>query len=249
MLGVTILISSLIGLGLVLQGATGIRGCDNPNLRQAKKHISRTKKCFIFFGVIYVIKVFVDIGLVADIGESLEMQMHKVPKLVEEHNKYNNNPHIVLVYKNGTTLFAENNQALHNFDKYSKPPSKEKFGRGEFKYEQGHWDNPRNPHRGDYYKYEIGEVVYFDSRTNTLTILIDKIQGHVKEIIIGIYLAVTVLNVLVFVAICGCIMCCNVKYKRYSDEVAMHANNQAPPRQNFNPSETQIELVSYREES
>jgi len=192
----------------------------------------------------------VDIGLIVELGESLEMQMHKVPKLVEMHNTYNNNPHIVLIYENGTSLFAKDDQTPQDFFDYLKPPpSKENLAGPQYPYEPKYWQKQKKSHKESYYKYEIGEVIHFDSRTNTLTILIDRIQGHIKEIIITIYMVATVLNVLVFMGICGCIMCCNTRYRMYCDEVIMHCNNQRPSNQDFNPSETQIELMNYSEES
>lgn len=256
MICASILISSLFGLGLILQGATGVKSCDNPTLRQSKKHISRAKKCFVFFAVIYVIKVFVDIGLVADVGDSLEAQMHKVPKLVDEHNKRSNDPHIVLLYKNGTKLFNEKEQALANsLQNQDFPCPKELKGlpdRSKARTRNMHWKGPprgknhRGPHKkGSYLKYHIGDIIHFDSRTNILTIKIDKIQGHIRKIAITLYLCAVAVQVLLFVAICGCIMCCNSRYKRSCDEVVMQVNNQNPVQNDSNLSESQIELVTY----
>eukprot|EP00826_Nyctotherus_ovalis_P056942 TRINITY_DN7771_c0_g1_i8.p1 TRINITY_DN7771_c0_g1~~TRINITY_DN7771_c0_g1_i8.p1 ORF type:complete len:191 (-),score=41.34 TRINITY_DN7771_c0_g1_i8:115-687(-) len=107
MLCASLLITTLVGMALVYQGSTGIRACDNPTLHLAKRHASRAKRALMVFAVLFLVKIFVDIGFIADFGDSIESQMDKVPKLVEEHNRVKNDPHIVLLYRNGTTLFED----------------------------------------------------------------------------------------------------------------------------------------------
>lgn len=102
--------SCLIGAGLIFQGASGIKGCGHNTIKKAKSHASRGKKCLALFGVLYLIKTFIDVSIIAELGENIEMKLDIAPELAEEHNKVNNNPHVVLMYQNGTVLFNEKQQ-------------------------------------------------------------------------------------------------------------------------------------------
>ncbi len=106
LLGAALLVSCLVGVGLVLQGITGIRGCNQHTAAKARRHLSRARKCLKFFVILYLIKVFVEVGLISDIGDSLEDQLDNAVGLIEEHNRLYDDPHIVLLYANGTNMFA-----------------------------------------------------------------------------------------------------------------------------------------------
>ena len=66
----------------------------------------------MLFGILYRIQNILEIRILSEIAESLELQMDKIPLLVDEHNKYNNHPHIELVYKNSTSE-SMNIQLVH----------------------------------------------------------------------------------------------------------------------------------------
>ena len=104
-LNISLIISALIGFGLLAQGVTGIRNCNNNTLGKAQRHLARGRKCLFFFFALYIIKIMVDIQLVSDIGDSLENHVDKLSILVQHHNEFNNQPHMAILYSNGTALF------------------------------------------------------------------------------------------------------------------------------------------------
>lgn len=277
MLSASLLVATLVGMALIYQGSTGVRTCDNPTLHLAKRHASRAKRALMVFAVLFLVKIFVDIGFIADFSDSIESQMDKVPKLVEEHNKGSNDPHIVLLYRNGTALF-EDKPLLQPLNHPEFPCSKganAKLPEDCIKYEklkeenvnlekrerhgmhkQGRrhdWQGPHKRHQKppmrhrSYYRYNIGKIIDYDSETNVLKIKIDKLQGHVKEIIIGFYCFAAVVEVLLLAAMCACILRCNSKYRQSCEKYVKARNGQRPAaaQNEGSSSESQVELVSY----
>ncbi len=115
------LISALIGVGLLAQGLSGLRGCNNHTTGRAKRHLSRARKCLIFFAVLYLVKFVVDVEIASGVGKSLESQLDSLAFLAEEHNEVYNQPHITILYDNGTTLFANpGTKCLRNVSTHAK---------------------------------------------------------------------------------------------------------------------------------
>lgn len=343
----SLLISCLLGFGLMLQGATGIKGCNNHTAIRAKRHLSRARKCLIFFTILYVAKIFVDVGLVSDIGESLEDQLDRVNEIIGEHNKYMDDPHIIVRYNNGTTLFAPDNtkclpngqaffgmpvvdpiippipnidpeinimQPYHeprqntninpeiNIEKpYYEPRNVEnsttiaepaitdvnneteralwkKHDSGDFfdfesedsedreHHESRHERKKREKRerkerkrrdkmRHDYDTPDFDMPIYFCPQENTLVLQIDMIRGHISEMMIGVYAIATIINLIGLLVICGCIMCCNRRYKEACDQMQnvpappqpqqQNAQHVAPAREVNLSQESQIEMIPY----
>ena len=102
----SLIISAVIGFALLVQGISGLRTCRNHTAGQARRHAMRARKCAFFFVFLYIVKVLLDIELTSDVGDSLEGQVDQLPKLVEQYNKAHLKPKMVIMYNNGTVLFA-----------------------------------------------------------------------------------------------------------------------------------------------
>lgn len=108
LVGYSLLISAIIGLAVFAIGLSGLgRRCSGANEgKRAERRMRRAKRFMIFFIFLYIGKVLIDISIVSGIGEKLEVNIDKFPEIAKKHNIETKIPHIVLIYKNGTSMFA-----------------------------------------------------------------------------------------------------------------------------------------------
>ncbi len=114
------LVSTLIGIGLLAQGISGLKSYNHHSVSRAERHLLRAKRCLAFFALVYLIKIVVDVELTSSIGNAFEDELDKLAPIVGEHNRLKNTMHITILYENGTALFA--NRDTKCLPKIQHPP-------------------------------------------------------------------------------------------------------------------------------
>ena len=232
LLNFRILLICFSGVIMVLQGLTGIKYGNICNPNAASKHLSYTKRYFIFFAILFIIKITLDIIIITNIGRCLEQQLNDAPSLVAHHNRYNNKPHIILLYKNGTILFDERpknsivyidlykfKQDVRDYKDFDNPkrdheikknshlpkhnkPSKKKF-------------EDSNTSRVNFFHY-----LYFYPKEDTLLIRIDRLQGHVTWILLEIYIFLIIIYSFGILAGTWYMIKLNIKFKKICEKIS-----------------------------
>ena len=188
-MALSLLTALVFGMILTIYGAIKVQNCNYTSVEILKKQLLKTKKLLLLFFVIYIAKIALDIVMMKSICNSLEIQIDTAPQSADVYNKESNDPHIILVYKNSTTLYGE------GYSKYIKQKT----------------DLPSNDTEDseEYVKLNyrsaqlsISNLAYFYKKDKILVLKIDLIKEHMQSTIIGVYVMVLIFNAVGFVSFC-----------------------------------------------
>lgn len=84
-------------------------------------------------------------------------------------------------------------------------------------------DSSRKRHVRGHKSYQsqpdFSQPIYYCEAENSLVVQVDMARGHIKEMLVGIYITTVIFNVIAAILVCGFIMCCNKKYKDACDSM------------------------------